>query len=399
MATDYRTSNQRLMLAAIQAVAGTPTTLVAATHSQLVLDGKFSFETDKLERAIDLTGHGSRPFLNVKRRAMFAGGCELRGHATIGNAAPIGPLLRGCGFSQTLSGGVSATYALVTTGHEMLTIRGYDSGQAVTGIDSRGVLKKLMFKVREYAKAEFEIMGLPPVKGTAVSSTTNAVGYAIAATTITLASAGTGTILAGDYIRFAGQTTSYLVATGDADVSNGGTVVLAAPGLVAAIPAAATAITVCEPIIVDLDTPSGTFTAFQAPVALETETMQVLIGATELNATNVDIDTGAEVEIYEGSRERSVRQKTLYKPSGTLTITKEYRSDFDPEVLALANTLSDFTVKVNGGGELQTWLLKGTQLGIPKLASVDELAHWEIPFTSTGTTTVDCLAVVFSAAV
>jgi hypothetical protein len=127
--------------------------------------------------------------------------------------------------------------------------------------------------------------------------------------------------------------------------------------------------------------------------------MQVLIGATELNATNVDIDTGAEVEIYEGSRERSVRQKTLYKPSGTLTITKEYHSDFDPEVLALANTLSDFIVKVNGGGELQTWTLKGTQLGIPKLASVDELAHWEIPFTSTGTTAVDCLTVVFTVAV
>jgi hypothetical protein len=314
-------------------------------------------------------------------------------------ARSIGPMLRACGFSQTLSGGTSATYALVTSGHEMITIRGYDSGQAVTGIDARGVLKKLMFKIKDYSKAEFEIMGLPPVKGTAVSATTDNAGYAIAATTITLASAGTGSILAGDYVRFSGQTTSYLVATGDASVAAGGTIVLAAPGLVAAIPAAPTAITVCEPVIVDLDTPSGTFSAFHAPVALETETMQVLIGSTELNATNVDIDTGAEIEIYEGSRERSVRLKTLYKPSGTLTVTKEYRADFDPEMLALANTLQDFIVKVNGGGELQTWTLKGTQLGIPKLASVDELAHWEIPFTSTGTTTVDCLGVVFSAAV
>jgi len=399
MATDYQTSNQRLCLAAIQAVAGTPTTLVAATHSQLILDGKFSFETGKLERTIDIAGHGGKPFLNVKRRAMFAGGMELRGNSTIGSAAPIGPMLRACGFSQTLSGGTSATYALVTTGHEMVTIRGYDSGQAVTGIDARGVLKKLTFKIRDYSKADFEILGLPPVKGTASGATTDSAGYAAAATTITLASAGTGTILAGDYVRFAGQTTSYLVATGDADVSNGGTIVLAAPGLVTLLAASPIAITVCEPVIVDLSTPSGTFTSFQAPVALETETMQVLIGATELNATNVDIDTGAEVEIYEGSRERSVRQKTLYAPSGTLTITKEYRSDFDPEVLALANTLSDFIVKVNGGGELQTWTLKGTQLGIPKLTSVDELAHWEIPFTSTGTTTVDCMTVVFSAAV
>ena len=81
-------------------------------------------------------------------------------------------------------------------------------------------------------------------RGTAASATTNNAGYAIGATTITLASAGTGTILAGDVITFAGDTNQYVVATGDADVSNGGTVVLAAPGLVQAIPAAATNITV-----------------------------------------------------------------------------------------------------------------------------------------------------------
>lgn len=81
-------------------------------------------------------------------------------------------------------------------------------------------------------------------KGTAASATTNTAGYAVGATTITLASAGTGTILAGDVITFAGDTNQYVVTTGDADVSNGGTVVLAAPGLRQAIPASATAITV-----------------------------------------------------------------------------------------------------------------------------------------------------------
>lgn len=81
-------------------------------------------------------------------------------------------------------------------------------------------------------------------KGTGASATTNTAGYAIGATTITLASAGTGTVLAGDVITFAGDTNQYAVATGDADVSNGGTIVLAAPGLLQAIPTSATAITV-----------------------------------------------------------------------------------------------------------------------------------------------------------
>lgn len=80
--------------------------------------------------------------------------------------------------------------------------------------------------------------------GTGASATTNAAGYAVGATTITLASAGTGTIIAGDVITFAGDTNKYLVVSGDTDVSNGGAVTLAAPGLRKAIAASATAITV-----------------------------------------------------------------------------------------------------------------------------------------------------------
>ncbi len=81
-------------------------------------------------------------------------------------------------------------------------------------------------------------------KGTGASATTDNAGYAVGATTITLASAGTGTIVAGDVITFAGDTNQYVVATGDTNVANGGTIVLAAPGLRQAIPASATNITV-----------------------------------------------------------------------------------------------------------------------------------------------------------
>lgn len=81
-------------------------------------------------------------------------------------------------------------------------------------------------------------------KGTGASATTNNAGYAVGATVITLAATGTGTIKAGDIITFAGDTNKYQVASGDTDVSNGGTITLAAPGLRVAIPASATAITV-----------------------------------------------------------------------------------------------------------------------------------------------------------
>ena len=83
-----------------------------------------------------------------------------------------------------------------------------------------------------------------PAAGTGANATTNAAGYAIGATVITLASAGTGTIIAGDVITIAGQSSQYVVASGDADVSNGGTITLAAPGLRIAIAGSTTAITV-----------------------------------------------------------------------------------------------------------------------------------------------------------
>lgn len=82
------------------------------------------------------------------------------------------------------------------------------------------------------------------VAGTGAGATTDAAGYAVGATEIALAVAGTGTIKAGDTISFAGDTNKYQVVTGDASVADGGTITIAKPGLRVAIPAAATAVTV-----------------------------------------------------------------------------------------------------------------------------------------------------------
>lgn len=94
-----------------------------------------------------------------------------------------------------------------------------------------------------------ESAGIQPIAavGTANSATTNTAGYAVGATNITLAAAGSGTILAGDIITISGDTMDathqYVVATGCGAVS-GATITLQAPGLKKAIPASAKAITV-----------------------------------------------------------------------------------------------------------------------------------------------------------
>jgi hypothetical protein len=84
-----------------------------------------------------------------------------------------------------------------------------------------------------------------PAVGTGAAYTSTAAGFAVGVTSIPLIT-GTGTVLAGDIVTFAGDTNKYVVATG---VAAPGTVVLAEPGLRQAIPASATAMTVvgiCE---------------------------------------------------------------------------------------------------------------------------------------------------------
>ena len=78
--------------------------------------------------------------------------------------------------------------------------------------------------------------------GTASGATTDNAGYAVGVKTVTLASAGTGTILVGDIFTIAGDAQTYVVTSGDADVSGGGTVSFE-PGLQIAIATSATAIT------------------------------------------------------------------------------------------------------------------------------------------------------------
>lgn len=93
-------------------------------------------------------------------------------------------------------------------------------------------------QIRESAQI---VQGVTP--GTGALATTDAAGYAIGATVITLDAVGTGTVIAGDSITFAGDPNRYVVVAGDTDVSDGGTITIAG-GLLQAIPAAATAITI-----------------------------------------------------------------------------------------------------------------------------------------------------------
>ncbi|MDY7525495.1 P22 phage major capsid protein family protein [Sphingomonas sp. 10B4] len=77
-------------------------------------------------------------------------------------------------------------------------------------------------------------------KGTGASYTTTTAGFPVGTTQIPLIT-GTGTVNPGDYVSVAGDANKYMVTGG---ISAPGTVTIGAPGLLQAIPASATAVTV-----------------------------------------------------------------------------------------------------------------------------------------------------------
>ena len=126
-----------------------------------------------------------------------------------------------------------------------VNLLGKQAAVADAGSDSilrQGVLLDINgMPIRESAQIVDQAAG-----GIAGAATTNAAGYAVGATVLTLAAGGTGNVVAGDVVTFAGDTNKYVVASAvfaGANPGIGDTITLAAPGLRVAMTAATKAIT------------------------------------------------------------------------------------------------------------------------------------------------------------
>ena len=129
-----------------------------------------------------------------------------------------------------------------TAGSSLRTLLNVNSArdESKLPITAQGVITRISdLNVRESGQI------VTSTAGTGATVKTNTAGYAVGATTITLKSTGgTGTVVAGDVITFASDTNQYVVVSGDSDISDGGTITIAAPGLRKAIAASETAITI-----------------------------------------------------------------------------------------------------------------------------------------------------------
>jgi hypothetical protein len=112
-----------------------------------------------VERELLTDKFGSFPAIGTRRFAKVSFETELQSSGTAGTAPAWAPLVRACGFSQTLNAGVSAVYAPSTAIGESCTMRFYLDGimHAISG--ARGTVK-LMMPRNKVPKLAFEMTGL-----------------------------------------------------------------------------------------------------------------------------------------------------------------------------------------------------------------------------------------------
>lgn len=160
-------------------------------------------------------------------------------------------------FASTVEGAMNARRILVdngaggdfqivcdtAAGAKLRTLGGLQAGRDAVNMTEQGIL----YRAGDVTLRESAQISSAPTVGTMASATSTNAAFTVGQTTIPLATAGTGTVVAGDVITFANDTNQYVVASATfagANPASGDSIVLAAPGLRVAQGAATRAITV-----------------------------------------------------------------------------------------------------------------------------------------------------------
>jgi hypothetical protein len=112
-----------LVMANVQTAEGTPATLAANLNAILTRTAMPSpIRATFTERGLIRPWFGGSEKLVAGEHATLDFEVELASSGTAGTAPALGPLLRGCGFAQTLTVGVSAVYNLATSAYSFVTL-------------------------------------------------------------------------------------------------------------------------------------------------------------------------------------------------------------------------------------------------------------------------------------
>lgn len=172
------TFNTRQILVKLETTSGVDAGPVGASDAMLTYSGNVTVEADKLERDADHPFLGANPFLLVHKRATAEFEVELIGNATVGNTAPISPILKACGLAETLTGGVSASYSFVSTGFQSATVYFYIGPMRCTMVYSMGNIE-INQEIKSFNRGKVTMTGV--ITNTTMPTENVASGVTIAA--------------------------------------------------------------------------------------------------------------------------------------------------------------------------------------------------------------------------
>jgi len=152
-----KSMKKMLLLAAVQAGLGmavVPTAAANAILARAVMPELIAGEQVARNLIRPYKGNSGKMFAGEHRKLTCE--VELAGSGTPGEAPAWGPLLRACGFSETVTADTDVTYLPVSEGEPYLTIWGYLDGTKYVMTDVKGnVSFELNAKGIPVAKFEF----------------------------------------------------------------------------------------------------------------------------------------------------------------------------------------------------------------------------------------------------
>jgi len=151
---------RRAILAKIETTYGTDAAPTGAANAILVRSVNLTpLAGDDIERQLIRPYFGNSPMIAGEKHAELEIEVELAGAGAAGTAPKYGPLLRACGFAETVSAGVDVVYNPISGGEESITLYVHRDGilHKVTG--ARGTVS-FGLDVNSIPVMRFRFLGL-----------------------------------------------------------------------------------------------------------------------------------------------------------------------------------------------------------------------------------------------
>jgi len=166
--------NREVILAKIEGTYGTDSVPVEGVDAMLVENLSWSNEGLRMnERPAVRANIGMLQQVYGGRMMSVSFDVELKGGGGAVDAPPeFGPLLRACGFGETINAAVDVTYEPVSTGHESVSLYYYQDGIRYTVLFCRGNVS-FNFEAVALGKMSFTLTGhIGPITDVAIASPT-----------------------------------------------------------------------------------------------------------------------------------------------------------------------------------------------------------------------------------